>query len=248
MWQHLLERYPTIGAVFGGATPVMPIKHVPRIQHRLGRAASDRWLLMPHAYAFVDPLFSTGIAWALRAVERVALMFESGALSAADLARYETLVSREADQIDRLVAGAYDSMAHFDLFAAHALIYFTAVSYAETRQRVAPTDDVAWSGFLGVGDAVLDGVPDTSRQLLRQLTRDGASAGSVEDRRAYVRWASDAIAPRNIAGFADPARHNLYPLDIDVLLDRHDLLGLERDQLVAALPTLRGIAPELALE
>jgi len=247
-WRALLEKYPTINAIFGDATAVMPIKHVPRIQHRLARATGVRWLLMPHSYAFVDPLFSTGIAWALRAVERVALMFESRGPSSADLSRYEDMLSREADQIDRLVAGAYDAMAHFDLFAAHALIYFTAVSFAETRQRVAPTDDVAWSGFLGVGDAAIEGVPDASRQRLRRLTRDGTTTGSADERRAYVRWASDAIAPRNIAGFADPARHNLYPLDVDVLLDRHDLLGLDRDQLVAALPTLRGIAAEPAFE
>ena len=242
-WRALLDNYPTIQAMFGDATALMPIKHVPRIQHRLARATGDRWLLMPHAYAFVDPLFSTGIAWALRSVERIALMFESGSPTPSHLERYENMLSREADQIDRLVAGAYDAMWHFDLFAAHALIYFTAVSYAETRQRVAPSDDVAWSGFLGVGDNAIEGVPDGSRQRLRSLTRDGTTAGSADERSAYVRWASDAIAPRNIAGLADPERHNLYPLDVDVMLDRHELLGLSREQLVAALPTLRGIAP-----
>jgi len=243
-WRSLLAKYPTIGAAFTGSRAVMPIKHVPRIQHRLGRATGKRWLLMPHAFAFVDPLFSTGIAWALRAVERVALMFESGGPRAADLARYEDMVSREADQIDRLVAGAYDAMTHFDLFAAHALIYFTIVSYAETLQRVAPSDDVAWSGFLGVGDAVIERVPNWSRERLKTLTHDGTRMGSVQERAAYVHWVAEAIAPRNIAGFAEAARNNLYPLDIDVLLERHALLGLERDQLVAALPTLRGIAAD----
>jgi FADH2 O2-dependent halogenase len=246
-WRAMLHRYPTLQAMFGSARAVMPIKYVPRIQHRLGHAAGKRWLMMPHAYAFVDPLFSTGIAWALRAVERVALMFEAGGPSPADLARYEAMVSREADQIDRLVAGAYDAMTHFDLFAAHALIYFTMVSYAETLQRVAPSDDVAWSGFLGVGDAALEHVPNASRERLKALTRDGTTEGSLEERASYGDWVADAIAPRNIAGFADPARHNLYPLDLDVLLDRHALLGLERDQLLAALPTLRGVAAEPAL-
>jgi len=32
-------------------------------------AAGDRWLLLPHAFAFVDPMFSTGIAWSLAGVE-----------------------------------------------------------------------------------------------------------------------------------------------------------------------------------
>ena len=76
LWRTLLARYPTIGARFADATPLMPIAFRPRIQHRLTRAAGERWAMLPHAYAFVDPLFSTGIAWGLRAVERLALAFE----------------------------------------------------------------------------------------------------------------------------------------------------------------------------
>ncbi|HJQ20532.1 MAG TPA: tryptophan 7-halogenase [Gemmatimonadaceae bacterium] len=236
-WRQVVARYPTIDAAFADARPTMPVKYVPLIQHRLARAAGDRWLLMPHAFAFVDPLFSTGIAWALRAVERIALMFENSRLpSRGDLSRYDALLSREGDQIDRLVAGAYHAMPHFEAFVAQALIYFAAVSYAETRQRVAPGDDVAWSGFLGIGDDALEHVIPESHDRLRRLDPHHAS-----DRQGFVEWATQAIAPRNIAGFADPARHNLYPLDVDMLVDRHDLLGLSRDQLVAALPTLRGM-------
>lgn len=246
-WRALLARYPTIGAAFGDATALMPIAYRPCVQHRLARATGERWALLPHAYAFVDALFSTGIAWALRSVERIALAFEEsgpGRIPRAEqLARYDQLLSDEADQIDRLVAGAYDAMNHFDLFAAHALIYFTAVSYAETRQRILPRDDVAWSGFLGVGDPAIEAVPGESRERLRILTRGGTCAGSAAERSAFVQWATGAIAPRNIAGFSDPARRHLYPVDLDVLLDRHALLGLSRDQVVAALPALRGMSP-----
>src|SRR5262249_17357631 len=76
-WAALLERYPTIPAAFGDARPVMPMMQRDLIQHRLTRAAGKRWVLLPHAFAFVDPLFSTGIAWSLRAVERLALSFEA---------------------------------------------------------------------------------------------------------------------------------------------------------------------------
>ncbi|MBI4419897.1 MAG: tryptophan 7-halogenase, partial [Gemmatimonadetes bacterium] len=76
LWRALLERYPTLGAAFGEATPLGPMALRSRIQHRLTRAAGPRWALLPHAYAFVDPLFSTGIAWSLRAIERLALCFE----------------------------------------------------------------------------------------------------------------------------------------------------------------------------
>jgi len=73
------------------------------------------------------------------------------------------------------------------------------------------------------------------RESLRRLRRH-------PDPRVFARWTARAIAPRNIAGLADPAAHNLYPVDLDVLVDRHALLGLSRDDTIAALPALRGVA------
>jgi len=256
LWRMLLDRYPTIADAFANATPLMPLAFRSRIQHRLSRAADNRWALLPHAYAFVDPLFSTGIAWSLRAIERLALCFEPlrGARgtrlpSRDELTRYEELLRAEADQIDRLVAGAYDAMAHFDLFAAHAMIYFAIVSFTEVRQRLLVDESVAaagpaWSGFLGVGDPVLQPLPSASRRLLRRITRGKGHPGDPDERRRYAEWVRSAIAPRNIAGLADPARHHLYPVDIDWLIDQHALLGMSRERLVDALPALRGMAPE----
>jgi FADH2 O2-dependent halogenase len=248
LWRALLERYPTLAAVFADARPLMPIAFRSLIQHRLTRAAGERWALMPHAYAFVDPLFSTGIAWSLRAVERLALAFESAATKrrvpdADVLARYAVALNAEADQIDLVVAGAYEAMAHFDLFAAQAMLYFGTVSFAEVSQRLAPEDSVAWRGFLGVGDSVLEGVPRESLRRLRQITKHRGDIGTPEERREFVDWITNAIAPRNVAGLANPERHNLYPVDFDELVNQHALLGMSRDQMVAALPALRGASP-----
>jgi hypothetical protein len=67
--------------------------------------------------------------------------------------------------------------------------------------------------------------------------------GSESERRAFVDWITQTIAPRNVAGLADGARRNMYPVDLDVLVERHALLGLSREQTVAALPALRGLGP-----
>lgn len=249
IWQHLLARYPTIGELFGNAGPRMPLAFRPQIQHRLTRAAGERWVLMPHAYAFVDALFSTGIAWALRAVERLALMFETVARGrkipqTAALERYESVLKREADQIDLVVAGAYNAMPSFDLFCAQAMFYFAAVSFAEASQRLLPDDQVAWRGFLGVGDPTLEDLP---RESLRRLDR--ALAGSDRDggneRAHFTQWMRSAIRSRNVAGLAESGRHNLYPVDFDALVDGHALLGMDRDELIAMLPALRG-SPKVA--
>jgi FADH2 O2-dependent halogenase len=245
LWHLLLDRYPTIGQLFGDARPTMPIGFVPRVQHRLTRAAGARWALLPHAYAFVDPLFSTGIAWGLRAVERLALAFEDAANGArrpdiATLERYDGSLGAEADQIDLVVAGAYEALAHFDLFAAQAMLYFATVSFAEVSQRIGGGDAAAWNGFLGVGDPVLGRLPCESFERLRRITRDEGQPGDERERAEFAAWIRGAVAPRNVAGLAEPSRRNLYPVDLDVLIERHALLGMSREQLLAKLPALRG--------
>jgi FADH2 O2-dependent halogenase len=246
LWRAMLARYPTLGDAYASARAVRPIAFVPLIQHRLTRAVGQSWLLMPHAYAFVDPLFSTGIAWSLRAVERIALAFEAtgnGVPDATTLNRYESALAAEADQIDLVVAGAYEAMAHFDLFAAQAMLYFASVSFAEASQRLTPDDSVAWKGFMGVGDEVLNDIPRESLQRLKTITGSRGATGSADERAAFVDWISAAIAPRNIAGLADASRKNLYPVDFDALVDGHAKLGLERGEVIAGLPALRGMSP-----
>lgn len=247
LWRTLLGRYSRLASIFADATPLRPITFQPAIQHRLTRAAGDRWVMMPHAFAFVDPLFSTGIAWGLRAVERLALAFESATggrrvPSAETLTRYNVALDAEADQIDLVVAGAYEAMSHFDLFAAQAMLYFGAVSFAEAQQRLVPDEAAPWKGFLGVGDAVLDALPRESLKRLRHITNRRGDSGSPEEREAFVAWMAAAIGPRNIAGLADSARRNLYPVDLDALIARHALLGLSRNEVIEALPRLRGAA------
>ncbi len=283
LWHQLMRRYPTIGVLYGSATPRMPLTLQPRMQHRLTGAAGGRWALLPSAYAFVDPLFSTGIAWSLRAVERLARCFETSVTTAGgarapsteQLARYDSLLSREGDQIDLLVAGAYEAMPRFDDFVAQSMQYFATVSFAEAHERLIPGDDDPWTGFLGVDDPSLAPLPREGLQRLRRLrarnersssaahegTASGTASGTAPgDRDAsggwevagpsvasppFATWVAESIAPRNIAALADPARHNLYPADLEALVDRHALLGLTRDQVVAGLPALRGMAPEL---
>jgi tetracycline 7-halogenase / FADH2 O2-dependent halogenase len=249
LWLELLRRYPTLEASFGGATPLMPIASRPTIQHRLARAAGERWLLMPHAYAFVDPLFSTGIAWSLRAVERLGLAFEDAATGARMperefFARYDATLAAEADQIDLIVAGAYEAMAHFDLFAAQAMLYFATVSFAEVSQRLAQTEAAAWTGFLGADDPVIGPLAGEALQRLQRITKSRAEAGTPLERREFSDWMARSIAPRNIAGLANPRRRNLYPVDFDALVEAHALLGMSRDEVIAALPALRGMAPQ----
>jgi FADH2 O2-dependent halogenase len=224
-WDRLLARYPTLRDQFAPARPARPIGKIPRLQHRLAQASGDGWALLPHAYCFLSPLFSTGIAWSLLAVERLALLPEKGP---AGLQRYGDLLSQEADHIQKLVAGAYASMGDFDRFAARSLYYFAAASFAEASQRLlpGPEDGWAWNGFLGSTD------PVTSAMLDRVLAAL-PGPGFEEEIRA-------AIAPRDLAGLARPDRNRLYPVDLEPLVENAELLGLTRDEVRRELPRLRG--------
>ena len=130
------------------------------------------------------------------------------------------------------------AMPDFALFCAQAMLYFAVVSFAEARQRL--VGGSGWDGLLGGGDP---GVEESFREALRRLRRitgGGQHAARVGDRRAFADWVAHAIASRNVAGLADPSRRNLYPVDLDVLVDRSHLLGLTPSQVRSALPRLRG--------
>jgi hypothetical protein len=159
------------------------------------------------------------------------------------LERYDAALAAEADQIDVLVAGAYEAMAHFDLFAAHAMLYFATVSFAEASQRLMPDDASAWKGFLGVGDSALEPLPREALRRIRSITERNGEVGTAQERSAFARWVAKAIAERNIAGLADPARRNLYPIDFEALIEGHASLGMTRAQVLENLPALRGLGP-----
>ncbi len=221
-WRQLLDRYPTLRDQFAPARPARPIGKISRLQHRLAQAAGDGWALLPHAYCFFSPLFSTGIAWSLLAVERLSLLLEQGT---PDLQRYGDLLSLEADHIQKLVAGAYEAMRDFDLLAAYSNIYFAAASFGEASQRLLPNPDGwAWSGFLGSTDPVM-------REML----------GSVQEP-GFEEKIQEIIAPRNLAGLADPARNRLYPVDLEPLIEGAGLLGLTAEEIRREIPRLRGAA------
>jgi FADH2 O2-dependent halogenase len=241
--RRIVGRYPTLAAQLAGARAAHPVRFVPRLQYRLARAAGRRWLLLPHAYAFTSPMFSTGIAWSLVAVERAARMLEAGAPEASELTRYGALLAAEADWIERLVAGAFRALPRFGLFAPWTLLYFAAASYAEAAQRLLDRPEGGeggapwcWEGFLGCADPVLRGaLEESERHLPRAL-----AAGTPEADAAFRGRVLAAIRERDLCGFDLPERRDLHPVDLDVLVANAHRLGLDRAAVRASLPRLRG--------
>ena len=111
------------------------------------------------------------------------------------------------------------------------------MSFTEARQRLLDPPP-AGTSFLGAGDHELRSLFEEARTRLRHMA-SGANP-STEDIRAFNGWMLERIEPFNVAGLGDPTRANLYPVDLDILVDRAHLLGLSRGQMEAALPRLRG--------
>ena len=205
----LLDRYPSLAAQFADSRPLRPVESRSGVAWRRERAAGRGWLLLPHSYAFADPMFSTGIAWSLLAVERVADLCRDGLPAADDLERYGRLVAAEADHIDRLLVAAYRTMPAMDRFGAAAMVYFAAASFDELRQRLldAPPDGWCWRAFLGAGDE--------RRGLFEDLERRSAASAASLGGAALKEWVAGAIERWNLIGLADPSRRNAYPVDLE---------------------------------
>lgn len=214
----------------------------PRGSHRLDRATGPGWLALPHTFAFADPMFSTGLAWSLLGVERVAAVLD-GRL---DAETYDRTLGREADRITSLIAAARATRPCFGAFEAVCWVYFATVSWAEVGSRLG----LGWGelgrsvGFLGVGDPasdrVFEGAPEHGwGGLIHEAERLAASgfAGVEAFREAIARL----LAPRDLIGITDPRRGHLHPADLDVLVDRAALVRLSREEMRVLLPRLRGL-------
>lgn len=242
-WAHLLARYPTLCDTFADAQPLRPIGRIRELQRRLSRPAGESWALLPHTYCFFSPLFSTGIAWTLLAVERLAHALESPPSRAAlreRLVTYGSLLASEADHLARLITGAYRVRHDFELLESYSHLYFAAASFSEAAQRLlpAPAGRGGWTreGFLGATDPIIRHALDRALARLSGLSR----VASPQERARFTDEVREAIAPRNVAGLAEPGRNRLYPLDLEALVQNAGLLGLTPGEARENLHRLRG--------
>jgi FADH2 O2-dependent halogenase len=244
-WRRWLGRYPSLAEQLGGAAVEVGILHQGRLQRRWSAAAGPGWAMLPHAYCFLSPLFSTGIAWSLLGVERLALLLAplAGRRQAPPpelLDGYGALLRRESAHLARLLAGAYALVGRGELFFAYGLLYFAAASFAEASQRLLPAPattagEWAWQPFLGAGDPVVRGALERLRQeSAAALATPGAASAT-----AFAASVRSAIAARDVAGLGREDAAGLYPVDLDDLRVGAPLLGLGPDELEAALPRLR---------
>ncbi len=205
-WGRLLEMLPTVREQFAQARAVVPWIHAPRIAFRTRRVCGANWALLPSAAGVIDPLLSTGFPLTLLGIGRLLELIEHtapGAARAAALVRYERVTLDELDATEQLVAALYANMGDVPLFKRLTLLYFAAASYAESARRLGRPDLAP--GFL------LSAHPSFGPELLGCAAVAAATPGGPS-REALLARIDRAIAPFDVAGLRDPARHDWYPV------------------------------------
>jgi len=206
-WQRLLATFPSIESQFKHAQAVRPetgLQRTGRLQNALRQVAGERWALLPAAVGYSDPLFSTGIAHALFATDRLVVALRdlnAPERLAKSIAKYAEGVEQEIDLIDRLVSLAYRSSHSFEHYVAATMPYFAAATSCERAMMASPGDQMP--GFL---------LADDPKFLLAidQIERSQPSTEKAKSDRCFPDSVRNAIATFNQVGLFSPRHPRMY--------------------------------------
>jgi len=118
----IASRYPDIERQYAGGVPVREWVSTERVQYSSKQLVGDRWCLLSHAGAFLDPLFSFGLAVTGDAVNALAWRLiravKDDDFSAERFEYMERLQQARFDYVDALVNASYTAFSDFDLWKA----------------------------------------------------------------------------------------------------------------------------------
>lgn len=120
-WHHV-QRFPDVARQLEGAKPVREWVSTERLQYSSSRTVGDRWVLLAHAAAFIDPLFSRGLHNTCEAVNvlawRIMRAVKDDDFSAERFAGVDRRQQALFDGNDKLVNAAYQSFSSHELWSA----------------------------------------------------------------------------------------------------------------------------------
>lgn len=149
-FQEFIRRYPSISEQFQDALAVQPWMSSDRLQFSSHSAVGDRFCMLPHAFGFVDPLFSSGLGVTMFAINAIAARLiraaVDGDFSAERFAYVDTWTKKNVNFYDRLVSGSYLSFTDFALWNAWHRLWMIGgmlgpFGQMEIHQRVVSAPD-----------------------------------------------------------------------------------------------------------
>jgi FADH2 O2-dependent halogenase len=225
-FQRFVSRFPVVERHLGRAEPETSFIATDRLQYSSSTSVGDRFLLLQHAYGFVDPLFSRGIWRSLEAVDAVADQLQAALddddLSAERFAGIDAMQASMLDNTDQMVRNAYRSTADYDLWTAWTRVWFadefltTIPMLAATFRCVTEGDQAAFGRLDGDPrpgtnfsfSADLQALVDDAEQAI-----DAVESGRLtaeEARRRICRQLEQApYLPHNLFDYADPHRFGM---------------------------------------
>ncbi len=216
-----VERFPVIERHLGPAQAARPFVGTDRIQYSSSTSVGDRFLLLQHAYGFIDPLFSRGIWRSQEAVDVVVQellqALADDDLSAERFAAVDRMQQAMLDDNDQMVHNAYRSMVDYHTWTAWLRIWF-ADEFMTTMPLLAATFRCVAEGDLSAYDRMRgDRRPATgfsySADLQHQIDEaerdlDRFEAGELSAtkvrQRISARLAATDYLPHNLLDFEDP--------------------------------------------
>lgn len=121
-FRNLISRFPNIDTQFQNAKPVRSWISTDRLQYSSHSCNGKRFYLLPHAYGFIDPIFSHGMIQTFMTIlPLAALILEAIAendFSTSRFAPLERLQQELFDYYDRIANCTYISFTNFNLMNA----------------------------------------------------------------------------------------------------------------------------------
>ncbi len=127
-FEKIVRMFPTVARHLQGIKVIRPWVATGRLQYSSKRAVGPRFMLLSHAYGFIDALYSRGM---INTFESMNILCSEliPALRHDDftrLARMDDLNRAEFEDTDLTVSMAYRSMANFDIWNAWKKFWFAS--------------------------------------------------------------------------------------------------------------------------
>lgn len=132
----IVSRFPSVERHFAAAEPIRSWVSSGRIQYSSARSTGARYAMLSNAYAFIDPLYSTGLLSTFEGVHALAVRLipalREDSFSEERFEYIETLQQHQIDDFDQLIFCAYRAMSHFDTWNAWTQYWLATVVFGDT--------------------------------------------------------------------------------------------------------------------
>jgi FADH2 O2-dependent halogenase len=222
-WE-IIERFPDVARQFEHARSVRPFVSSRRSQFSSTQLLGDRWILLPHASDFIDPLFSSGLSVTVNAINALAHRLVDAVrqddFRSERFAYVEEWVKRSYGYFDELVACSYTAFRDPELWNAWFRVWVLGSTYGtnalnEAAARFERSGDPAdfevleqapYRGVQGIDFPPYATLFERASQVLRAV-----DAGDVTVRDAiaqlYQLLRASQLAPSTF-GIDDPQRRH----------------------------------------